>query len=791
MVILRPFVLAVSTLLVAGCGGGAGVNPVDASATPPATVAMLRARIAAAASVAPQQAADQLMDFAEAHFPQYFPEHVDDSSTGPFAYRYYAATQTYLGVVVADGSAYQTLGVYVMGGAFGNSPYYVGPLTAFITPTTAQRLVGTAAVGSAVPNASVAVTDGTGLSACVETGITTTAAGHYTCTLNPGEAAPFFVAVTDPTGNNPPLASIATATPPAGGTLVVNATPLTTAIVGQLAANGDAMGVVASHTVNASQLAAATANVIAQLQQVLVSIGAPAAYDPFTTAIVAASPTTSGNTADLVLAVVTVGIDPGTGNVALGTPSATGWVPLASATTTGTPVGAPDAALTGLAQATQLMAQTFAGCFSLPTSSRVLAQDNTIPATQGGPAVTGMAAACQNIASQASGGAGIAFLHNGYSAGQYFDAMLTSDAMTNATFSVPDVFAYYPASSSAAPGTPGFYDHAVLDMRYVDAQGNAGNFITTAARIPGSSAGTWPSEWWLIGNQETVDTSTKLEVRRMTQLNPANAGSTVPFVPSTFANSLHFIINPTGPGSILNGNKLHLARVTGPGLPTGGLTYIVSSNAAQTSMDLWNKTGSLFTGSECGNNGASQKCPNMWLEMTQGLTGTAATTLATNPVQMLWAQPADGFDISRFVKGTKYTIELFYGTNTGTADLTLKKTLWSDLLRATAISKLPWNSAGPGLLAAMDPNGSLTGLQTALPVDWVQNPSAQQIKNAAVMVKTDPPTFGPNEAVPKGATSVVVNNATTPAFGPTTTRGVLLNYRMLDGSAKAETWRWN
>jgi hypothetical protein len=791
MVTLRRVVLAASVLLLAACGGGAGVTPPSAATgtSPTAVVAVLRAQVTAAAAVAPQQAADQLMDFAESHFPQYFPDHEADSSAGPFAYRYYAGTQTYLGVVVVDGSAYQTLGVYVMGGAFGNGPYYVGPLTAFVTPSTTARLVGTAAVGSAVANASVAITDGSGAAACVESTVTTTPVGGYTCTVRPGAAAPFFVVVTDPSGNTPVLVSVGTAAPPAGGTLVVNATPLTTAIVGQLAANGDAMSVVATHTVDASQLAAVTAHVVAQLQQVLNSIGMPAGYDPFTTAITAASPATSGNTADLVLDLVAVGVDPATGTPSLST-AASGWVALATAASAGAQLAAPDPALASLSQAAQLMAKTFAGCFALPTSSRVLAQDNTIAASQGGPSVTSMAAPCQDIASQANGGGGIAFLHNGYSAGQFFDKILTSDAMTGATFSVPEIFAYYPASSSGAPGTPALYDHAVLDVRYVDASGNPGNFITTAARLPGSSTSTWASEWRLIGNQEPVDASVKAEIRRMTQMNAANTSRDA-FIPSTFASGMHFLINPIGPGSILNGNRLHLARVTGPGLPAGGLTYIVSPNAGQSSMDLWNKTGSLVAGSECGNDGATQHCPNMWLEMTQDLTGTAATTLATNPVQMLWAQPADGFDSSQFVRGTKFTIELFYGTNTGTADITVKKTMWSDLVRATVQHQLPWNSPGPHLLAALDPNGSLTGLQTALPVDWVQNPSAQQIKNVEVLVKTSPPTWGPDKAVTAGATSVTTDNATVPAFTASSTRGILLVYRMLDGSAKTETYSWN
>jgi hypothetical protein len=116
------------------CGGG---DQPGISAAPQAAAATLRALSAdlVAGSATPQQAADQLMNFAEANFPQYFPSHKATLSSDPFVYRYYPETGTYLGVVVASGSPYQLGGVYVLGGNFGSAPYYVGPLASFITPT--------------------------------------------------------------------------------------------------------------------------------------------------------------------------------------------------------------------------------------------------------------------------------------------------------------------------------------------------------------------------------------------------------------------------------------------------------------------------------------------------------------------------------------------------------------------------------------------------------------------------------------------------------------------------------
>jgi len=125
--------VAATTALTTACGGGDA--PRDLSAQ--MAIDTLRARPQAAAAVSAQDAAEQLMDFAETQFPQFFPRHSQTQSSPPFAYRYYAETGIYLGVVVAEGTQYGLGNVYVMGGAFGGTPAYEGPLSAFITPVAA------------------------------------------------------------------------------------------------------------------------------------------------------------------------------------------------------------------------------------------------------------------------------------------------------------------------------------------------------------------------------------------------------------------------------------------------------------------------------------------------------------------------------------------------------------------------------------------------------------------------------------------------------------------------------
>ena len=325
----------------------------------------------------------------------------------------------------------------------------------------------------------VVITNSSGNSPCVEASITTSALGSYTCTLKSGETAPFFIVVTDPTGNTAPLVSIASTTPAAGSALTVNATPLTTAIVAQLASDGNALTLVSGKTVDVVALQKLIANVVAQLANVLASIGAPAGYDPFTTSITAATAAGTGNTADMVLDVVKVITDPATGKLALSTVGDPTPRLLATATTTGTAVSKPDAGVSTLSQAAQIAAQAFNACFALPTVQRVV--NFTVPTptqANGGPEVNDVDPLCKKIVANLGNAAGVKFIHNGYSAGQLFYDIFTSDSMTGAKFNVPEITAFYAAANTASGS-----DEAVLNIKYIDASGNPGNLITVARNI--------------------------------------------------------------------------------------------------------------------------------------------------------------------------------------------------------------------------------------------------------------------------------------------------------------------
>lgn len=142
--LVRSLAATLVATLLAACGGGDPTPAVEAvgdraqaAAGALAADAQARRRTLAAQATAtaldPQEVARQLMDFAEATYPGYFPGHEATQSLPPFAARHYPASGVYLGVALDEG-AYVQGGVYVLGGAFGNAPLYVGQVTDFISP---------------------------------------------------------------------------------------------------------------------------------------------------------------------------------------------------------------------------------------------------------------------------------------------------------------------------------------------------------------------------------------------------------------------------------------------------------------------------------------------------------------------------------------------------------------------------------------------------------------------------------------------------------------------------------
>lgn len=114
-----------------------------------------------------------------------------------------------------------------------------------------------------------------------------------------------------------------------------------------------------------------------------------------------------------------------------------------------------------------------------------------------------MAPACVDIATNGSNANNApAFKSDGLSAGQFFYSLLTSDRMSGAQFSVPEV-----TSFSAADATHAL-DRAEMNIRYIDATGKPGNTIVVASNTPNSRTANHPGTWWLTGNGKDAAVTT-------------------------------------------------------------------------------------------------------------------------------------------------------------------------------------------------------------------------------------------------------------------------------------------
>lgn len=673
-----------------------------------------------------------------------------------------------------------------------------------VTPQS-RVIQGTAAVGAALSQVSVAITDAMGGTVCAEPAIVTSATGDFSCTLLEGKAAPFLIVVTDPSGAYLPLVSVATRTPSPGTPATANVSPLTNAIVGKLAPDGDALSVVATPTLmNAATLDATTAKVRLQLAEVLARLGAPAGYDPFSTPIVAATPSAAGNPADQLIDLLKISVVNGVTTIStIDNPDAA--VPLASATDAAPGVlPSPSTAAVTLADALKLLSASLNRCFALPAAARVLSKDDSIPASAGGREVTDVAVACDEITHTD-------FLSNGYRSGQAYYGLLNDAAMDGATFRAPEVMRYIDDTTAAD------HDRVVINTRYTDKNGTAGNIIAVAQKFPGSASATRASDWWVYGNQQPVDTGVRAFVRRNEQLAP-NPG-TAPFLnasASRFESGLEIFINKDGPGS----TGLRAARVKGPGLPPAGLVYTRPNPAlctAQTWLNVLRKDGNTdpAVAVPAPDNGNIFR-----LQRTVGVSGTDATAVRPNPnagnnnsgAFPGWAHPldygrpagsTDYIDFSQLRANTAYEIELFYDGEL-TARHTLTKTLLTPVVPATGAVGLQWVGLAAAARAYLDPLAAQASSSTSIDLSWVANPYAQTIASAGVY------TYNAGGAVNQGLVSVVRGATSAVASAPgnsgacasgdafpaltgdgSSGRTLQLRYRMLDGGYKDSTTRFN
>lgn len=721
------------------------------------------------------------------------------------------------------------LTIYGCGGGGGGGG--VGPSAAPSTQNSpAPTILGTVATGAAVEGALVQVTDSSGNNACSNAAstpeyVTATSSGAYSCDLLSTAAAPYVLVAIDPAGLRAPMVSMVRTQPALSGSSVANVTPLTTAIVAMLAPNNNPLALVpqegdsaalkvqrATDLVTAStNLAAQNASLVVQIAPLLTTLGIdPAAFDPISTSF---APRTSAGSAgdqiDKLLDIVKV--DFSAGVPAIGT-AFTNPVLVSSPSVASPATVNPGIVATTFSAAELDFARTsLQACFALPPASRVPNGTSTI--TVGGAARFAVnapvASACQGFvvddAPAAARGADT-FMTSGSPASVYFRNVLLDPAMTGAQFNVVDVMRVFPSVDGK--------DRAVVNIKWVDSLGNPGNFILVAKKYPGSRAN--GSQWWLYGNQRTINAYVQPWNSRTTQTNASYTGGSV----SQYRSGLLVYVDRDRNNP--NAANLTSAVVTGPGLPTAGLVLIQPAQSDTLfGMGIWRKDGIPLTG-VVGSTATQQTgtSANLYsLQGTAGVSGALATTPAAFPTagnacspsapsgngcsntivhpSDFGLSPSAGyvFDVTTIAPWSTYTFALFYN-NATVPSTTFTSSIVTGIATAPAVSAQVWQDVNAATFSLLSPTAATAGTATSFTVGWTNKALGDRVNTVAAY------SSGPNAnsaLISKGIYSVTLNapagltfTSIAPNPAPSTgTRNFQLRYIRTDGTYKDSFTRYN
>lgn len=383
--------------------------------------------------------------------------------------------------LTAIGSAVLLVGCGGGGGDTATTPTPEVPSTPEPTPVL-PSLSGVAAVGAAVGDATITLTDANGRTLSVAAG----ADGSYRFDDLTGYVAPFQIQASGSLGEALVTLNALVASAPEGAA-VANITPLTNAIAALVAPTDLPGGMSASQlqALTPAAIAEATSRVAAVIAPLAAAMGLDASFDPLSTPF-----TANGTGADRLLDHLDVAVAPGGVSVANKMAVATDGQSTATAGATlvkgSSSVPAPVPADVTDTQNFDELAQRLQACFAIPAGQRLVVANG-----QGT-----LHSACAGIAAAD-------YLHNGQPFMHRFAGALNSSTQDGATYSRPIVR----LRISTSP------ERIAVNLNFKD---NTGAGYTRPEVIERQADG----RWLLVGNRRAFNGYAEAQSTYMNELTP-------------------------------------------------------------------------------------------------------------------------------------------------------------------------------------------------------------------------------------------------------------------------------
>ena len=637
-------------------------------------------------------------------------------------------------------------GLFLVGGLTACSDKPSGSSAA---SSSTASVTGVAASGAPIIDGIVTLTC-SGAGEAAKTVAPNASTGAFTFTLD-NCTAPYVLSVVGTIGNSQgTLVSVLAAAPDAGVTATANITPLTNAIAALLASSGDPLDLIANISTEKTGLTAALVTskrdvIAASLADSLVAAGLPATFD-IIGGTFSADRTGMDKLLDNIKVQVIGGLPTLTnvagaksddmGSMAGAAPSidmSGGTFTFTKNTTVAQATAAKISAVLDDTTIGDTMRDQINACFAQPK------------ATRGSFAANNLSAACNAMPVATD------YLNDGKNRASEFDGVLTDSLYDGAIVRKPEIIRFY---SSTAADT-----RALIRFTMVRTDGVVESFDIVGERSTANTAGAAV----LRGNQRRFKVFVAGFVNKRTQI--ANKG-TASAAGSFYSTGLQIYVgmregNAGGAGGTSNNNRtVGYVKVTGPGLPAGGLFlrptlagcdsfYSIAFSATSTPL----------------------RCTSLYRLASRAVTATDKDNFAANfgneTRHDFAATMASDATISAIQPYTSYKFELFFTTGALAATyyerlLSRPATMGTIAEKNGEIDKMSWNTLSPDTVSMINaPAGTAFGggITSSFPVKWKNEANTAPI--FSVQVQSNPTgnqLFQDEVSVGSKATSTLLSN---------------------------------